>query len=141
MSGESNTLNEEYTDLDAKLLVSDETLQYQADERRILGRKNPDKMSMYEQGKNTGYSIVNQKHKHCHPTLVERPYSPQNVKHIVNMIELSQEETNIAKVGILDGARMGWSEKLNVAESSISDETALQGIIFLNENLRIDRIN
>lgn len=57
------------------------------------------------------------------------------------MIELSQEETNIAKVGILDGARMNWSEKLNVAESSISDETALQGVIFLNENWTIDRIN
>jgi len=48
LSGESNTLNEQYTDADAKVLVSDETLHHQADQRRILGHRNPNKMSMYE---------------------------------------------------------------------------------------------
>ena len=43
-------LNEQYTEVDAKLLVSEKTLQHQADERRRLGQKNPNKMSMYEQG-------------------------------------------------------------------------------------------
>jgi hypothetical protein len=93
LSGESNTLNEQYTDADAKVLVSDETLQHQADQRRILGHKNPNKMSMYEQGKNMGSSIVVQKHKHCNPSKPELPSSPDNVKHIINALELIPSET------------------------------------------------
>ena len=50
-------------------------------------------------------------------------------------------ETTIAKKGVLDGARIVWSDKLNVPESSISDQTALQGIIFLNEDYTIERVN
>jgi len=141
LSGESNTLNEQYTEADAKLLVSDKTLQDQANERRRLGQKNPNKMSMYEQGKAMGYSIVGQKYKHCNPNKPELPSSPDNVKHIVNALELIPSETEIAKAGVLDGARIAWSEKLNVPESSISDQTALQGIIFLNEDCTIERVN
>ena len=141
LSGESNSLNEQYTDVDAKLLVSDKTLEHQADQRRILGQKNPNKMSMYEQGKEMGSSIVAQKHKHCNPNKPELPSSPDTVKHIVNALELTPSETEIAKAGVLDGARIAWSEKLNVPESSISDQTALQGIIFLNEDYTIERIN
>ena len=48
LSGESNTLNEQYTDVYVKLLMSDKTLQHQADQRRVLGHKNPNKTSMYE---------------------------------------------------------------------------------------------
>jgi hypothetical protein len=87
LSGESNTLNEDYTDVDVKVLVSDETLQHQADQRKSLGHKNPNKMSMYEQGKKMGYSIVAQKHKHCNPSKPELPSSPDNVKHIINTLE------------------------------------------------------
>jgi len=141
LSGESNTLNEQYTDVDAKLLVSDKTLQHQADKRRILGHKNPNKMSMYEQGKDMGSSIVVQKHKHCNPNKPELPSSPDNLKHIINAFELIPSETEIAKAGVLDGARIAWSDKLNVPESSISDQTALQGIIFLNEDCTIERVN
>ena len=141
LSGESNTLNEQYTEADAKILVSDETLQYQADQRRILGQKNPNKMSMYEQGKDMGSSIVGQKHKHCNPNKPELPSSPDNVKHIINALELIPSETKIAKAGVLDGARIAWADKLNVPESSISDQTALQGIIFLNEDCTIERVN
>ena len=141
LSGESNTLNEEFTDLDAKILVSDKTLQYQANERRMLGHKNPNKMSMYEQGKDMGSSIVGQKHKHCNPNKPELPSSPDNVKHIINALELIPSETKIAKTGVLDGARIAWADKLNVPESSISDQTALQGILFLNENYTIERVN
>ena len=141
LSGESNTLNEQYTDCDVKVLVSDKTLQYQADQRKNLGHKNPNKMSMYDQGKKMGFSIVAQKHKHCNPTKPELPSSPDNVKHIINTLELLPSETKIAKAGILDGARIAWAEKLNVAESSISDERALQGIMFLNENYTIERVN
>jgi hypothetical protein len=141
LSGESNTLNEQYTEADAKLLVSDKTLQDQADERRRLGQKNTNKMSMYEQGKAMGSSIVGQKYKHCNPNKPELTSSPDNVKHIVNALELIPSETEIAKAGVLDGARIAWSEKLNVPESSISDQTALQGIIFLNEDCTIERVN
>jgi hypothetical protein len=141
LSAESNTLNEQYTETDAKILVSDETLQYQADRRRILGQKNPNKMSMYEQGKDMGSSIVGQKHKHCNPNKPELPSSADNVKHIINALELIPSETKIAKTGVLDGARIAWADKLNVPESSISDQTALQGIIFLNEDCTIERVN
>lgn len=141
LSGESNTLNEEYTDVDVKVLVSDQTLEYQANEGRRLGQSNPDKQSMYEQGKNLGSSVVKQKHKHCNPNKVELPSSADNVKHIINALELLPTETTIAKEGILDGAKIGWSKKLNIPETSISDQTALQGIIFLNEDNTIERVN
>jgi len=141
LSGESNTLNEQYTDVDAKLLMSDKTLQHQADQRRILGHKNPNKISMYEQGKDMGSSIVGQKHKHCNPNKPELPSSFDNVKHIINALELLPSETEIAKAGVLDGARIAWVDKKNVPESSISDQTALQGIIFLNEDCTIERVN
>ena len=39
------------------------------------------------------------------------------------------------------GARIAWADKLNVSESSISDQSALQGIIFLNEDCTIERVN
>ena len=141
LNGESNTLNGQYTDLDVKLLMSDKTLQHQADPRRVLGHKNPNKISMYEQGKNMGSSIVGQKHKHCNPNKPELPSSSDNVKHIINALELTPSETGIAKAGVLDGARIAWADKLNVPESSISDQTALQGIIFLNEDCTIERVN
>ena len=141
LSGESNTLNEQYTDVDVKLLMSDKTLQHQADQRRVLGHKNPNKTSMYEQGKNIGSSIVGQKHKHCNPNKPELPSSSDNVKHIINALELIPSETGIAKAGVLDGARIAWADKLNVPESSISDQSALQGIIFLNEDCTIERVN
>jgi hypothetical protein len=141
LSGESNTLNEQYTDVDVKLLMSDKTLQYQADQRRIAGHKNPNKISMYEQAKNMGSSIVGQKHKHCNLNKPELPSSYDNVKHIINALELIPSETEIAKAGVLDGARIGWADKLNVPESSISDQSALQGIIFLNEDCTIERVN
>ena len=141
LNGESNTLNGQYTDLDVKLLMSDKTLQHQADPRRVLGHKNPNKISMYEQGKNMGSSIVGQKHKHCNPNKPELPSSCDNVKHIINALELTPSETGIAKAGVLDGARIAWADKLNVPESSISDQSALQGIIFLNEDCTIERVN
>ena len=141
LSGESNTLNEKYTDADVKVLVSNETLQHQADKRKILGHKNPNKMPMYKQGKKMGSSIVAQKHKHCNPNKPELPSSPDNVKHIINALELLPSETTIAKKDVLDGAKIAWANKLNVPESSISDETALQGIIFLNEDCTIKRVN
>lgn len=141
LSGESNTLNEQYTDVDVKLLMSDKTLQHQADQRRILGHKNPNRISMYEQGKDMGSSIVGQKHKHCNPNKLELPSSSDNVKHIINALELIPSETEIAKAGVLDGARIAWADKLNLPESSISDQSALQGIIFLNEECTIERVN
>ena len=45
------------------------------------------------------------------------------------------------KAGVLDGTRITWVDKLNVLESSISDQSALQGIIFLNEDYTIERVN
>ena len=141
LGGESNSINEQYTDVDAKLLVSDKTLQHQADQRKMLGHRNPNKISMYEQGKDMGSSIVDQKHKHCNPNKPELPSSPDTVKHIVNALELIPSETEIAKAGVLDGARIAWADKLKVPESSISDQTALQGIIFLNEDFTIERVN
>ena len=68
--------------------MSDETLQHQADQRRILGHKNPNKISVYEQVKNIGSSIVGKKHKHCNPNKPELPSSSDNVKHIINALEL-----------------------------------------------------
>ena len=141
LSGQLNTLNQKFTDFDAKVLVSDETLQYQANQRRILGHRNPNPKSMYQQGKDTGYSIILQKSKHCNRNIFEKPSLPENVKHIVNTIELSLEETRIAKLGTLEGAKKALAEQLKVAKESISDETALQGILFLNEEYTIERIN
>lgn len=88
---------------------------------------------MYQQGKDTGYSIILQKSKHCNSNIFEKPSLPENVKHIVNTIELSLAETRIAKLGTLEGAKKDLAEQLKVAKESISDETALQGILFLNE--------
>jgi len=96
-SGESDTLNEQYTDLDVKVLVSDETLEHQAEKRRSLGHKNPIKTSMYEQGKTVGSSIVAQKQKHCNPNKGACPSLPNNIKHIINILELLPSETSIAK--------------------------------------------
>ena len=93
------------------------------------------------QSKKMGSSIVDQKHKHCNSNKPECPSSPDRVKHIVNLLELIESETKIAKEGIIDGARITWSDKLNVPESSISDKDALQGTIFLNEDYTIERIN
>ena len=142
LSGESNTLKEQYTNVDAKLLVSEKTLRYQADVRKTVGHKDkgPDKISMSEQGKKMGISIVNQKYKHCNPNKPDLPSSPDNVKHIINTLELLPSETEIAKAGVVDGAKVGWANKLNIPESSILDQSALQGIIFLNEDHTIERV-
>ena len=56
-------------------------------------------------------------------------------------MELGPSEKSITKINILEGPRIGWAAELNVAETSILDETALQGIIFLNEDYTIKRIN
>jgi len=140
LSGDSTTLNEQYTDVDAKVLVSDETLQSQANQRKKYERKNLDKMSMYEQSENLGISMVGQKYKHCNIDKVELPSGPHNVKHIVNTIELTNSETEIAIQGIIDGAKIGWAENLNLPTSSISDETALQGVTIINQDITIKRI-
>jgi len=49
LSGESDTLNKKFTDLDIK------TLDYQVDERRTLGHRNVNSVSVYEQGEGTSY--------------------------------------------------------------------------------------
>jgi len=141
LSNEPNTLNEQYTDLDVKVLVSNKTLRQQANERRSLGHKNPNPLSMNEQGEGTGCSIIVQKYKHCDSNIFERPSSPENVKHIVNAIELSLEETRIAKRGLIEGAKKELAYQLGVEKGSITDETALRGILFLNEEYTIERIN
>lgn len=41
------------------------TLDHQAHERKILGHKNPNKISIYQQGKNTDIWIIAQKYKDC----------------------------------------------------------------------------
>jgi hypothetical protein len=56
---------------------------------------------MHEQGKKMGYSIVAQKHKHCNPSKPELPSSPDNVKHIINTLELLSSETTIVKSDVL----------------------------------------
>jgi hypothetical protein len=139
LSNKFNTLNEDYTDVDAKVLVSDQTLQYQAKQREGVRNQNQNVMSMYDQGRNVGSSVV--KHKHCKANVPELPSSPDKVKHIINLIELTSSETQIAKIGILDGARDVWSSELDISKYDISDEIALQGIIFLNEHFTINRIN
>lgn len=140
LSGEFNTLNEGYTDADMKVFVSDLTLQLQAINRRLLG-SNPNKLTMHEQGYNSGLSVVKQKHKHCDPNKSEVPSSAMNVKHIINLLELTPSEQQIAKKSFTDGARLGWAKELNVPEHSISDSDALQGTIFLNEQITIKRID
>ena len=87
-----------------------------------------------------GSTIVNQKHRHCNPNKPELPSSSDNVKHIINTLELLPSEIEIAKAGIVDGAKIAWSDKLNIPESSISDQSALQGIIFLNQDHTIERV-
>jgi hypothetical protein len=59
----------------------------------------------------------------------------------VNAIELSQEETHIAKTGLIEGAKKALANELGVEKKSITDKTALQGILFLNEDYMIERIN
>lgn len=140
LSGEFNTLNEGYTDADMKVFVSDLTLQLQANNRKLLG-SNPNKMTMQEQGYNSGLSAVEQKHKHCDSTKTELPSSAMNVKHIINLLELTPSEQQIVKRSFTDGAKLGWSKRLNVPEHSISDSDALQGTIFLNEQTTIKRID
>jgi hypothetical protein len=54
----------------------------------------------------------------------------------VNAIELSLEETHIAKTGLIEGA-----DQLGVEKEFISDKRAFQGILFLNEEYTIERIN
>jgi hypothetical protein len=110
-------------------------------EKKNLGRKNPDPLSMYEQDETSGSSIISQKFKHCDSSKVERPSSPKNVKHIVNLIELSLEETHIAKAGIIKGSKDALADKLGVDQEYISDKMALQGTLFLNEDYTIERIN
>ena len=56
------------------------------------------------------------------------------------MLELIPNEVAIAKKGVLDGARAGWADKLGIPTNSISDEVASTGIIFLNEDIKIERI-
>ena len=105
LSYQPNTLNQKFTDHDEKVLVSDQTLQDQANQRWSLGHRNTHYLKMYEQGKETGYSIILQKDKHCDPSIVEKPSMPENVKHIVNLIELFPNEVRVAKKGVLDGAK------------------------------------
>ena len=59
----------------------------------------------------------------------------------MNAIELSLEETHIAKTGLIEGAKRGIAEKLAIVQDSISDERALEGFLFLNEEYTIERIN
>lgn len=79
----------------------------------------------------------------CDITLVVRfiIYYVYLFKHIINTIKLTSYETEIVKAGLLEGARIGWAKELKCPESSISDETALQGILFLNEDMTIKRVN
>ena len=57
-----------------------------------------------------GYSIVKQKHFYCDPNKPELPSSPDNVKHVVNFLELNPKETDIVKTGIIDGSRIRWAK-------------------------------
>jgi hypothetical protein len=59
LSGETNTLNGIFTEVDVTVLVSEETLKYQADLRKQLGHRNPDPLTMFEQGEQTGYFFRN----------------------------------------------------------------------------------
>ena len=138
VSDEPNTLNKQFTDLDTKYLMSQENLEVQAAKRRRLGHKNPNALSMYEQGTNTGYSLTYQKSKHCNETAVERPSFPENVEHIVNVLELSTEEVPIVKDAILDGVEIALAEQRGVPKDSISDQDAYQGILFVNEHYTIE---
>lgn len=128
---ERDKLNQEFTDLDVKVFVSEETLQHQANRRQRFGYKNPNLLSMYEQDEGTGYSIIVQ--KSCKSSIVERPSSPKNIEHIVNMIGFSIKETHIAKTSLIEGAKKELADQLRVEKESISDETALQGILLLNK--------
>jgi len=83
---------------------------------------------MYDQDEGTGYSIIVQKSKQCESSIVERPSSPENVEHI-------------AKTSLIEGTKKALADQLRVEKESISDETALQGILLLNEEYTIKRIN
>ena len=71
---------------------------------------------------------------------MQLPSSSNNVKHIINALELIPSEIEIVKAGVIDGAKIVWAEKLNVPESSISDEFALQGVTIINQDITIKRI-
>ena len=58
----------------------------------------------------------------------------------MNAIELSLEETHIAKTGLIEGSKKALADQLRVDKESISDKIALQGILFLNEDYTIERI-
>ena len=85
--------------------------------------------------------MIVHKSKHCNSNTIEKASSPKNVKHIVNTIELSLKETHIAKLGVLEGTKVALAEQLKVPKEFISDQRALRGILFLNENYTIERIN
>ena len=140
INGDSMTLNEDYTHYDLKGFVSDHTSQVQAEARRLAGQRNSEPDSMFEQGRKAGLKLVAQKHKHCKPDVPALPASSRNVKHILNTIELSMDETARLKEGVLDGTRTAWAEKLGVDKSEVSDEIALQGVIYLNEEYTIPRV-
>ena len=128
LSGDPNTLNKQYTDIDAKLFVSDKTLKYQAEERAKLKHRNPEPMSMYEQGKLMGSSIVAQEYKHCNRDKPELPSSHKNVKHVISALELAPGELELAKAGLIDDAKIAWADRLNVPANTITDQQALEGM-------------
>ena len=138
MSGEHGTLNKDLSDFDAKVFVSKETLE--ADNQKYSS-KPIKKVSVYEEYKKSGIKIIRQKYKHNNPDKQEVLSFPHNVDHGINLIEVpSGEQVNDAIRGVIDGARYQLAQELNCSENSISDETVLEGIKFLNKDFTIERI-